>query len=314
MRAEIRTLAGCAWHVVRRRCANGLVLTAHAAGRVREAWQPAAATSTTPGFDVFSGTSGQVWGIRATTRATVRDAVCDAVAVATLTLWRLRRAARRAPARRVLVLGIERRDVPNVLAAAKAELERSHHHVDVVTTTAGAKGKFENLNDLLANHPASGYDWLLVVDDDVTLPPGFLDVFLFLAERYDLALAQPAHRWRSHAAWAVTRRRPGVLARQTWFVEIGPVCALRADTFDTLLPFPPLRFGWGLDLHWSALARRHSWRQGIVDATPVRHGLRQIATSYDRTDAVAETREFLADRPYTTATEAQRTLAAHRNW
>ncbi len=35
--AELRTLLGCAWHAVRRRCANGVVLGAHAAGRLREA-------------------------------------------------------------------------------------------------------------------------------------------------------------------------------------------------------------------------------------------------------------------------------------
>jgi glycosyltransferase involved in cell wall biosynthesis len=33
--AELRILAGCAWHVVRRRCAVGVVLVAHAAGRLR---------------------------------------------------------------------------------------------------------------------------------------------------------------------------------------------------------------------------------------------------------------------------------------
>jgi glycosyltransferase involved in cell wall biosynthesis len=34
---ELRTLAGCQWHVLRRRCLNGIVLAAHAAGRLREA-------------------------------------------------------------------------------------------------------------------------------------------------------------------------------------------------------------------------------------------------------------------------------------
>jgi GT2 family glycosyltransferase len=34
---ELRTLAGCAWHTVRRRCANGIVLGAHTAGRLRQA-------------------------------------------------------------------------------------------------------------------------------------------------------------------------------------------------------------------------------------------------------------------------------------
>jgi glycosyltransferase involved in cell wall biosynthesis len=35
--AELRTLAGCAWHTVRRRCAIGIVMGAHTAGRLREA-------------------------------------------------------------------------------------------------------------------------------------------------------------------------------------------------------------------------------------------------------------------------------------
>ena len=34
--AELRVLAGCLWHTVRRRCANGIVMAAHALGRVRE--------------------------------------------------------------------------------------------------------------------------------------------------------------------------------------------------------------------------------------------------------------------------------------
>jgi GT2 family glycosyltransferase len=34
--AETRTLAGCLWHVGRRRCGSGVVLAAHAAGRLRE--------------------------------------------------------------------------------------------------------------------------------------------------------------------------------------------------------------------------------------------------------------------------------------
>lgn len=34
--AELRTLAGCLWHTLRRRCAIGIVLAAHTAGRLRE--------------------------------------------------------------------------------------------------------------------------------------------------------------------------------------------------------------------------------------------------------------------------------------
>jgi hypothetical protein len=100
--------------------------------------------------------------------------------------------------------------------------------------------------------------------------------------------------------------------RETAFVEIGPVTAFHSATFDTLLPFPPLRVGWGLDAHWSAVAGERGWKLGIVDATPVRHGLRTIAAAYDRQDAIEEGREFLAGRPYTPAHEARRTIATHR--
>jgi GT2 family glycosyltransferase len=314
--AELRTLAGCIWHVFRRRCAIGIVLGAHALGRLREALREPRATPviSAPPDDFLSGTSGQVFGLRATGRAVVADALCDAAALARLEAWRLRRASRSSPRRRVLALAIEREDMPNLLPQARAELLRSRHEVEFASMPAGDGGKFENLNALLEEHPAAGHDWLLVVDDDVELPSGFLDAFVFLAERFGLQLAQPAHRHRSHAAFAITRRRPLSVVRETAFVEIGPVCAFHAATFQTLLPFPPLRTGWGLDAHWSALAAARGWPIGVIDATPVRHGLRRIAASYDRGAAIAEAREFLAGRPYTRAGDAQRTLVAHRGW
>jgi len=264
--------------------------------------------------DFLSGDAGAVFGIRATSQALMRDAVADAAALGTLRPWRLRRAAARAPRRRVLVLAIERTDVPNLLAGARAELERSHHELDFVRTPAADRGKFENLNTLLQTHPPQGHDWVVLLDDDVSLPRGFLDSFLFLAERFELRLAQPAHRSRSHAAYPVTRRRSLSVVRETAFVESGPLVAFHAVTLDTLMPFPPLKAGWGLDAYWSAMARQRGWSIGVVDATPIRHGLRLIAASYDREAAIAEGRRFLADKPYTTAAVAQRTLVTHRSW
>jgi hypothetical protein len=270
---------------------------------------------TSAGEDAFlSGTSGEVSGVRATTKAMLADTLAAAVTLARFRPWRLRRAARRWPRRRVLALGIERAGAPNLLAAARQELLRSRHDVCFASTDAGSRGKFENLNRLLSDNPPQPHDWLLVVDDDVSLPRGFVDTFIFLVERFQLRLAQPAHRQRSHAAWEVTRRRTASVARETALVEIGPVVAFSAVTFDTLLPFPNLRAGWGLDAHWSALARQHGWRIGVVDATPIRHGLRPVASSYDSRDAIAEARRFLSGRPYTTAADAQRTLVTHRSW
>jgi hypothetical protein len=97
-------------------------------------------------------------------------------------------------------------------------------------------------------------------------------------------------------------------------VEIGPVVGLQAATFDVLLPFPELRAGWGLDAHWAGLAASHGWRLGVIDATPIRHQLRRIASYYTHEEAISEGRRFLAERPYLSASESQRTLATHRTW
>jgi GT2 family glycosyltransferase len=320
LRGELRTLAGCCWHVVRRRCAIGIVMAAHAAGRLREAIAPGAhGEPGEPGgaaaADFLSGASGQVHGVRRSLAASASDALGDAYALATLRPLTLRRAAARLPPRRrVLVLAIERTGMPNVLADAREELGRSRHELTFISSDAGERGKFENLNALLAREPAVRYDWLLALDDDVELPRGFLDEFLFLSERFGLSLAQPAHRHRSHAAWDVTRRRATTVVRETAFVEIGPVFAFHREVFEALLPFPELRIGWGLDLHWSAVALERGWRLGVVDATPVRHGLRRTASAYDRNAAIEEARLFLASRPYTRATDAQRSGTPHRSF
>ena len=102
--------------------------------------------------------------------------------------------------------------------------------------------------------------------------------------------------------------------RETAFVEIGLVTAFHADTFEALLPFPQLRMGWGLDVHWAAVAREHGWRLGIVDAVPVLHALAPPGSAYARDEAIAEARAFLDGRPYLRRDEAQRTLVVHRDW
>ncbi|TML03686.1 MAG: hypothetical protein E6G41_13345 [Actinobacteria bacterium] len=95
----------------------------------------------------------------------------------------------------------------------------------------------------------------------------------------------------------MTRRKLGATARETTFVEIGPLTAFHRDTFGVLVPFPDLKMGWGLDVHWAALAAQHGWRIGVVDATPILH-LNPAAESYPREQAIAEAAAFLDGRPY----------------
>jgi GT2 family glycosyltransferase len=326
LQREWLTLAGCAGHIVRYGCAGGVPMVAHSTGRLRQALRerrgdravvPASAeqrNGTAAVDDFLSGTSGTVGGWDALTRG-ARDWLADAGELAGGRRARLALAAMRKPPRRkVLVLSVERAEHSELAEAARDELARSRHDVEVLVTAPEGRGKFENLNRLLAESPADGHDWLIVLDDDVELPRGFLDRFLFLCERFELSLAQPAHRLNSHAAWPQTRRRPDSVVRETRFVEIGPVTAFAAVTFSTLLPFPELRMGWGLDAHWAALAQQHGWRCGVTDAVAIGHRVAPAADAYSREEAVAEARAFLAGRPYINAQEARRTLTTHRSW
>ena len=346
---ELLTLGGCLGHVLRRRCPAGLVSVAHSAGRLRESLRgqqdvrsPGTSTATVaatnsangshadeadPRDDFLSGASGAVGGVDAIRRG-MRDQAVNAWELASGRRLRLDLAARRSPSRRsVLVLGVERPEHRALAQGIRSELLRSRHRVELHFGEPGDLGKFENLNRMLAERAGEigrageegeptipDHDWLLLIDDDILLPRGFLDRFLFLAERFSLDLAQPAHRMRSHAAWSVTRRRPFSVVRETSFVEIGPVTAFSRRTFSALLPFPPLRMGWGLDAHWAALAREHEWRCGVLDAVSIRHRAAPAASAYSREAALAEARAFLAERPYLPAGEIQRTLNSHRHW
>jgi GT2 family glycosyltransferase len=308
---ELRVLFGCVWHIARRRCGVGIVLTVLSAGRVAETLLPARLPPRALDPEYLSGRSGTL-GRRALAIARARD-LADLRRLAPARLA-LRRTSRRSPRRRVLALLFDRPTHTAMADAIAAELGRSHHDVELVRVVPEpGKGKWANVNAALGRHPAAGSDWLVLLDDDVALPRHFLDDVVYLAERFDFRLAQPAHAQASHAAWEITRRRPGLVARRTNFVETGPVTLFRADVFDTLLPFPDLAMGWGLDAYWSALARERGWPIGVIDATPVRH-LRPVAGDYPRDEAIAEAEAFLTGRAYVTRAEADEVVEAHTAW
>ena len=105
---------------------------------------------------------------------------------------------------------------------------------------------------------------------------------------------------------------PAATGGRRTFVEIGPLTAFDATAVATLLPFPKeLKMGWGLDAHWSAVARERGWPIGVVDATPIGHTIRPAASDYPRETAAAEARRFLDGRPYV-ARDDVRTLATHK--
>lgn len=275
----------------------------------------------------LSGRVGHV-GPRRMPAMRVADAAIDLLLRCRGVPRRLDRLAAAAPARSVLAVcvyrpGSERAD------RLREPLSSSRHDVELafgsmgeprpalrsVTAESGLEGgKFENLNLLLAGarRPPDEVEWLLTLDDDVLLPPRFLDRMIGVCERLGFTLAQPAQTLTSHAAWPVTRRRPLSIARRTPFVEIGPVTLFRAEAVRELTPFPELRYGWGLDLHWAALADERGWPLGVIDALAVRHDSAAIASTYRHADAVREASGFLSEVPFLPSAAAHRSIASYR--
>jgi hypothetical protein len=277
----------------------------------------------------LSGQSGIVTGRRARLAGRLRDLADEGAAWLRLMPPRLHRAAR-SGSLPVHVIGLYGGDHAASVERAVAELRRSCRPVTIAlgaldvpasglaheTRLSGLRGagKFENLNALLERAPLGDAAWLVVMDDDVDLPGGFLDRFLFVCERLSLGLAQPALTHTSHSAWPVFRRSRWAVARITRMVEIGPVTAFSRAVAENLLPFPPLRMGWGLDAHWGALALEHGWRLGVVDATPIRHTSRVTASTYDRGQALEELRGFLEHRPWIDRNTANSVIRTHKTW
>lgn len=297
---ELRGLLACCAHLVLRRCPMGLVLIGHAYGRLEQALWPTPAPSRPGLTDFTSGRSGHVAGRRGQLLRAA-DAAYDLVRAPLTAVEQVR--ARRIPRRRVLAVAIAR-DLDDFARTITPRLTHGHHEITVDVQLIDERGKYERLRSMLAAHTLSDYDHVLIVDDDVDLPRGFMPRFLWAVERAGLLLAQPAHRRHSHAAWPVTRRALPHAARRSWFVEIGPVTLLRGEALAALLPFPAdLAMGWGLDVHWGAVAREHGWPIGIVDSTPLLHR-HPVAGTYGREAVLAQARAFLAERQYVTRDEA----------
>lgn len=230
---------------------------------------------------------------------------------------------------RVLVCGVYLASREHLAGAIVAELGRStRHRVEqrwvaldedgaglcdlphTVLRVTERTDKFDLVNAV--SKDAAEFDVVIVTDDDILLPSGFLDDFLHLVERFDFALAQPARTLSSDLSHPITQQALGLLARQTRFVEIGPLFVVRRDAIPLLIPFDiRSAMGWGLDFVWPAIIAGAGLRMGMIDATPVEHGFRPAVSHYQRADAMVAQRGFLASTPHLGQSEAFTVLDAY---
>ena len=175
-----------------------------------------------------------------------------------------------------------------------------------VSTQEERAPKFRLINALIEEVDIERYRYLIVADDDIELPRGFVDRYLRLQEKYGFALAQPACTHDSYIDHHFVAQLEGVEARWTRFVEIGPLVSIRRDIFSLLLPFDEKKapMGRGLDFVWPTQLEAEGVRLGIVDATPVKHALRKpvALNSYD--DTKNEMDNFLSNQKHLSTSEA----------
>ncbi len=172
--------------------------------------------------------------------------------------------------------------------------------------------KFMLVNRLLARLGLERHAFVLVCDDDILLPAGFVDSYLELVSRHDLALAQPARTHDSYTDNWIVERLDGLAARRTRFVEIGPLFSMRRDAARLLVPFDETSpMGWGYDFVWPLTMEQAGLRMGIVDATPVAHNLRKPVAFYDDRDAAIAMKAYLAGRWHLSPRDAFTILEAY---
>jgi hypothetical protein len=172
--------------------------------------------------------------------------------------------------------------------------------------------KFILLNRMLTRVPLDRYDFVIVCDDDIALPPNFLSDYLALVVKYDFALAQPARTHNSYIDHAFVERLDGLAARRTRFVEIGPLFSVRKDIFPALFPFDESSsMGWGYDFVWPCLIDNLGLHMGIIDAAPVEHRMRRPVRHYVHGEADRSMAAYLARHRHLTHGGAFRILESY---
>lgn len=165
--------------------------------------------------------------------------------------------------------------------------------------------KFSLLNQLLKKIDLNDFEYVIVSDDDIELPENFLDSYLALVSRHNLALAQPARTHDSYIDHRFVEQLDGIDARQTRFVEIGPLFSLHCKAYDYFLPFDEgSPMGWGNDFVWPVVAEQYNLKIGIVDAVPVTHNLRKPVAYYDYERSADAMRKYLGARPHLSRKDA----------
>jgi hypothetical protein len=207
------------------------------------------------------------------------------------------------------ISGAERCDVTQRWVAVGGQPDSPRVGAATVRTLLDPRPKFEVLNELLSGEDLDAYDFIVVMDDDVLLPPAFLDTFLAVQTYAGFVLVQPAKTSTSNIGLPIVEQQRGTLARRTLLVQPGPVVSIQRSAHELLMPFyMSSPAGYGYENVWAYEIDRRGHKLGIVDAVPVEHSLREpdSASDWDRPDMGRTT--LLRDRPHLSQLACNRVL------
>lgn len=214
----------------------------------------------------------------------------------------------------VLVVGVFLSDRPNTQEHLVGAFGSSNEHtVDqrwIEMTEAVKTPKYPALNSLLNDRDQ--FDYVIVSDDDIRFDQGWLDSYIAVQHELGFSLAQPARTRESHFWYELNRQHPEMLARQTRFVEIGPLFSVSRTGYPHIFPFDERSpQGFGYEFIWGHRLQQEKLKQGIIDAYPVDHTFRPHGETFDYAQAERDMAALLPDEPHLSREECLVELFAY---
>jgi hypothetical protein len=191
-------------------------------------------------------------------------------------------------------------------------LDTAHADLSKYTVGEGPGGRFLLLQACIDALKPTPETWVVLADDDVTVPRKGLQAAVALAKDMGLDMAQPAHSWNSFYTYPFTLGKAFTIGRVTDFVEIGPVLVVGPkgrQFLGSLRGASPM--GWGVDVDWAAVSRQGRVRLGIIDLVMIRH-LTRPGTHYERDAENAALKSSLTNSGAGRIQDLQRTR--RRRW
>lgn len=174
------------------------------------------------------------------------------------------------------------------------------------TVGLGPGSRFANFNRLYQVRPVREGSWTIFADDDVIFTKGNLTQTVSLMRAAGFSLAQPGHSVLSWWTNLFNVARPFLYARETNYVEQGPILVADPAFTREIMPLPEnVGMGWGIEAEWYRV-KKDRYRVGIIDACRMAHWDRN-ATTYDATPELKSMEERLANSGLTSMWQLQST-------